>query len=60
MPDVPFYVAILTAGTSVVSSTVPLVIGWARDAGREKRADAKELMRKQKEIAGDRHELCVN
>ena len=60
MPDVPFYVAILTAGTSVVASTVPLVIGWARDAGREKRADAKELMHKQQEIAGDRRELCVD
>src|SRR5438045_4312956 len=60
MPDVPFYVAILTAGTSIVSSTVPLVIAWARDAGREKRANAKELMRKQKEVAGDRRELCVN
>jgi hypothetical protein len=60
MPDVPLYVVIVTAGTSVVSSAVPLVIGWARDAGREKRADAKEMMRKQKEVVGDRRELCVN
>jgi len=60
MPDVPFYVAILTAGTSVVSSTVPLVINWARDAGRENRAAAQELMRKQQEVAGDRREMCVS
>ena len=59
MPDVPLYVVIVTAGTSVVSSAVPLVIGWARDAGREKRAEAKELMDKQKEVAGDRRDLCV-
>ncbi len=60
MTNVPFWVAILTAGTSVVSSTVPLVINWARDAGREKRAAAEELMRKQQEIAGDRREMCVS
>jgi hypothetical protein len=60
MPDVPLYVAIVTAGTSVISSAVPLVIGWAKDTGREKRAEAKELMRGQAEVAGDRRELCVN
>lgn len=60
MPDVPFYVAIITAGTSVVSSAVPLVIAWARDTGREKRAETKELTRAQQEVAGDRRELCVN
>lgn len=60
MLNVPFYVAIVTAGTSVVSSAVPLVIGWARDAGKEKRAEAKELTRQQKEGVGDRRELCVN
>ena len=60
MPDVPLYVAIVTAGTSVISTAVPLVIGWARDTGREKRADAKELMRKRTEVVGDRRELCVN
>ena len=60
MPDVPLYVVVVTAGASVISSAVPLVIGWARDTGREKRADAKELMRKRKEVVGDRRELCVN
>jgi hypothetical protein len=59
MPDVPLYVAIVTAGTSVISATVPLVIAWARDAGREKRAEAKELTRAQTEVAGDRREQCV-
>ena len=60
MPDVPLYVAIVTAGTSVISGAVPLVIGWARDAGREKRAVARELMRERAEVEGDRRELCVN
>ena len=41
MLDVPLYVAVVTAGTSVISGAVPLVIGWAKDAGREKRAEAK-------------------
>jgi hypothetical protein len=60
MPDVPLYVVIVTAGTSVISSAVPLLIGWARDAGREKRVEAKELTREQEEFVGDRRELCVN
>ena len=60
MPDVPLYVAIVTAGTSVISSTVPLVIAWARDAGREKRAEVRELTREREEAAGDRRALCVN
>lgn len=59
MPDVPLYVVIVTAGTSVVSSAVPLLVGWARDTGREKRAETKELTRKQSEVAGDRRELCI-
>jgi hypothetical protein len=60
MPDVSLYVAIVTAGTSIISSAVPLVIGWARDTGREKPAEAKELRREQEKVAGDRRELCVN
>jgi hypothetical protein len=60
MPDVLLYVAIITAGTSVIWGAVPLVIGWAKDAGREKRAEAKQLTREQKELVEDRRELCVN
>ena len=60
MTDVPLYVAVITAGTSVVSSAVPLLIGWARDSGRDKRDGAKELTRKLAEVAGDRREMCVN
>jgi hypothetical protein len=59
MTDVPLYVAILTASTSVVSTAVPLLIGWGRDTGRQKRADAKALTREQREVAADRRELCV-
>ena len=59
MPDVPLYVVIVTAGTSVISSAVPLVIGWARDSGREKRAEAKALMREKEGFVGDRRALCV-
>jgi hypothetical protein len=57
MSDVPLYVV---AGASVISSAVPLVIGWARDAGREKRAEAKELRRKQEGFVGNRREQCVD
>jgi hypothetical protein len=60
MPEVPLYVVIVTAGASVISSAVPLVLGWARDAGREKRAEAKDLTREHEEFVGHRRELCVN
>ncbi len=60
MPDVPLYVAIATAGTSVIASAVPLLIGWAKDTGREKRAEAKVLMREQRQVTENRSELCVN
>jgi hypothetical protein len=60
MPEVPLYVVIVTAGASVISSAVPLLIGWARDAGREKRVEAKELTREHEEFVGGRRELCVN
>lgn len=59
MPDVPLYVVIVTAGASVISTSVPQAIMWAKDAGREKRAEAEERVRKQKEAVGDRRELCV-
>jgi hypothetical protein len=59
MPDVPLYVVSVAAGASVISIAVPLVIGWARDAGREKRAEAKDLRRKQERFVGDRRKLCV-
>jgi hypothetical protein len=60
MLDVPFYVAIITAGTSVISSAVPLLIGWAKDAGREKRSEATGLVRAREEVASDRRALCVD
>lgn len=60
MPDVPLYVVIVTAGTSVISSAVPLVLGWARDTGREKRVEAKELTREKEQFVGDRRELYVD
>jgi hypothetical protein len=60
MTDDLVYVAIITACTSVISGAVPLVIGWVRDAGREKRAEVKELTREQKDAVEERRELCVD
>ena len=60
MPDDLLYVAIITACTSIISGAVPLVIGWVRDAGREKRAEVKELTREQKDAVEERLELCVD
>lgn len=59
MTDVPLYVAIITAVTSVISGSVPLVINWARDSGRGKRAAAKQLERERSERERSKREQCV-
>lgn len=59
MADVPLYVAVITAGASVVSGSIPLLINWARDSGREKRAAAERLEREQSELERKRREQCV-
>lgn len=59
MADVTLYVAIVTAGTSVVSTSVPLAFGWARDIRRDNRAAQKELARELEKDAQEKRELCV-
>ncbi|MGH3169844.1 MAG: hypothetical protein ACRDN0_28690, partial [Trebonia sp.] len=53
------YVAIVTAVTAVVSVSVPLLFGRAREIRREKRIEAKELRREQEELAGRKREQCI-
>lgn len=60
MADITLSVALITAGTSVVSVSVPLVINWARDAGRDKRAAAERLTRERAELARKKREQCVS
>lgn len=60
MADVTLYVALITAGTSVVSGSIPLVINWRRDAGRDKRAAAERLERERSGRARKKREQCVS
>jgi hypothetical protein len=59
MADVPLYVALITAGASVIAGSVPLVVGWARDTGHEKRALAEARRLEQSEIVRKKRERCV-
>jgi hypothetical protein len=59
MTDVTLYVAIVTAGTSVVSTSVPLAFGWARDIRRDNRAAQKEVARELEKDVREKRELCV-
>lgn len=58
MADVTL-VALITAGASVVSGSIPLLINWARDAGRDKRAAAKQQERERSEQERSKREQCV-
>lgn len=59
MADISLYVAIVTAVTSVVSVSVPLLIGRAREIRQEKRIAAKELRREQEKLARGKREQCI-
>jgi hypothetical protein len=59
MTDISLYVAIVTAVTSVVSVSVPMLFGRAREVRREKRTEAKELRREQEKLAGEKREQCI-
>jgi hypothetical protein len=59
MTDVTLYVAIVTAGTSVISASIPLAFGWARDIRRDNRAMEKELARELEKDVREKRELCV-
>ena len=59
MTDISLYVAIVTAVTSVVSVSVPMLFGRAREIRREKRDEAKELRQEQEELAGEKREQCI-
>jgi hypothetical protein len=59
MTDISLYVAIVTAVTSVVSVSVPLLFGRAREIRREKRDEAKEVRREREELVGGKREQCI-
>lgn len=59
MTDISLYVAIVTAATSVVSVSVPMLFGRAREIRREKRTEAKELRQEREKVTGDKREQCI-
>src|SRR5580658_4653982 len=59
MADVPLTLAIISTVAPVVAGAIPVIVGWIRDSGREKRElgerDAAEAARLERE----KREACV-
>src|SRR5215469_2725272 len=49
MADVPLTVAVISTISPVVAGALPLVTGWLRDAGRDKRGQAERLAQQKRE-----------
>jgi hypothetical protein len=59
MADVPLTLAIISTVAPVVAGGVPLVIGWIREAGRDKRKSAERLATEQLRLAQEKRGECV-
>jgi hypothetical protein len=59
MADVPLSIAIISTITPVIAGALPLTVGWIKDAGREKRAEAERLRAEQAHRARERQAHCV-
>jgi hypothetical protein len=59
MTDVPLSLAVISTITPVIAGALPLTVGWIKDAGREKRAEAEQLRAKQAQLARKKQAHCV-
>jgi hypothetical protein len=59
MADVPLTLAIISTVAPVVAGGVPLVIGWIREAGRDKRKSAERLAAERLRLAQEKRGECV-
>jgi hypothetical protein len=59
MTDVPLSLAIVSTITPVIAGALPLTVGWIRDAGREKRAEAERLRAERSQVAQKKQANCV-
>jgi hypothetical protein len=59
MPDVPLAVAIVGIITPAVTGALPLVIGWIKDGGRDKRDRAERLAAERLRLAQEKRGECV-
>ena len=59
MTDVPLSLAVISTITPVIAGALPLTVGWIRDAGREKRAEAERVRAGQAQLAWEKQTQCV-
>jgi hypothetical protein len=59
MADVPLSLAVISTISTVVAGALPLIVGWIRDAGRDKRAAAERLRAEQSQRARKKRAQCV-
>jgi hypothetical protein len=59
MPDVPVAVAVIGTITPVVAGALPLVIGWIKDGGHDKRERAERLEAERLRLAQEKRGECV-
>jgi hypothetical protein len=59
MADVPLTVAVISTVSPVVAGALPLIIGWMRDSGREKREQMERLATERLRLAQEKRGECV-
>jgi len=59
LADVPLTLAVISTVSPVVAGAIPLVIGWIREAGHDKRAEAERLARERLRLAREKRGECV-
>jgi hypothetical protein len=59
MADVPLSLAVISTITPVIAGMLPLTVGWIKDTGREKRAEAERLRAEQAQLARKQQAHCV-
>lgn len=59
MADVPLTVAVISTVSPVVAGALPLIIGWIRDTGHEKRDQVERLAAERMRFAQEKRGECV-
>jgi hypothetical protein len=60
MVSVPLALAVVSAVSPVVAGALPLVIGWLRDVGRDKRDSAERLAAERLRLEQEKRGECVS
>lgn len=59
MAEVPFSLAVLGLFAPVVAGALPLLVGWIRETGSQKRAAAERLRAEQAQLVEEKRAQCI-